>query len=176
MKNRIYMGYVTHTIAQKHTTSHNTHGQKCKHSEIEIESPALFCACRVTSLFERQPSPINIKQPRGKWSCGSETQIWSGLSSTCRTARQKLFNSVISQSASQLLDYPQSVAADDCTAERYGNGLMAVNKQVELTVLHTWPWTDDFCNTKWRSHCFWRWHMHQSQDCVIWIKACRSVS
>lgn len=43
---------------------------------------------------------LNIKKPRGNWSCGSETLIWS---CTWRRARQE---SCGSESVSQLLDHP----------------------------------------------------------------------
>lgn len=91
------------------------------------------CCC----VFERlsRESPINVKYPRGKWSWGSEAQI---RFSTCRDSHPPV-SGVISASAWQLLDNPESVD-NKSTAERRGNESVA-NKQAKLILGLAWPWT-----------------------------------
>ncbi len=93
-----------HEVLHRRTQTHRHTTKNAKRPDIKKKRKkerrkfcTVFFSCLVTSLLEKLSSPINIRWPRGEWSCVSETQIWSGLSSMCRRARQKSWKSFSSE-------------------------------------------------------------------------------
>lgn len=87
---------IARTLLNSQTCNQNANTQK----QREKAWHCFVCVMSCLRLRGCHGQVLNIKKPRGNWSCGSETLIWS---CTWRRARQE---SCGSESVSQLLDYP----------------------------------------------------------------------
>lgn len=99
MKNRLTQN-MKHTIARTLTNSQTCNQNANTQKQREKAWHCFVCVMSCLYLRGCHGQVLNIKKPRGKWSCGSETLIWS---CTWRRARQE---SCGSENVSQLLDHP----------------------------------------------------------------------